>query len=74
MMNQTLIKIAWGKSNERVLWKGKKRIGRTKETPGMLEDVRALQGIVGNDKKGNQTMQKEKFRHGELNPGLVGTA
>jgi hypothetical protein len=73
-MNQTLIKIAWGKSIERVLWKGKKRIGRTKETQGMLEDVRALQGIEDDDKKGDQMVQKGNFRHGELNPGLVGTA
>jgi hypothetical protein len=73
-MNKTLIKIWWGKSTERVLWKGKKMIKSQKKPPGTLEDGRALWGIGDDDKKENKKAQKEIFRHGELNPGLVGTA
>jgi hypothetical protein len=36
-------------------------IGKPEETPGMLEDVRALQGIEDDDKKGNQKVQKRGF-------------
>jgi hypothetical protein len=51
IMNQTLTKIWWGKSTERVLWKGKKMIESQKKPSGTLEDGRALWGIGDDDKK-----------------------
>jgi uncharacterized protein YmfQ (DUF2313 family) len=57
-VNQILIKVAWGKSIEHVHWRGKNMTGKPKEAPEMLEDVRALRGIVDDDKKGNQTIKK----------------
>jgi hypothetical protein len=60
-MNKTLIKIWWGKSTERVLWKGKKMIESQKKPPGTLEDGRALWDIGDDDKKREQKGAKRDF-------------